>query len=111
MVEAAATDSNLSGILSQIPKQAADEGNRLTSGGRAEASSAAPGCYLIVHNVSKRHNVGMIIRSATAFGVTEVCLAECFYTMPDLSQRSTLTHCRRGIGLCKIHVCHACCPP
>ena len=30
-------------------------------------------CYIIVHNVSKRHNLGMIARSATAFGVAEVC--------------------------------------
>ena len=31
-----------------------------------------PGCYLIVHNVSKRQNIGTLIRSAAAFGVTEV---------------------------------------
>ena len=31
-----------------------------------------PGCYLIVHNVSKRHNIGTLVRSAAAFGVTEV---------------------------------------
>ncbi|CAL8465197.1 g4732 [Coccomyxa elongata] len=32
------------------------------------------GSYLIVHNVSKRHNIGTLVRSAAAFGVTEVCL-------------------------------------
>ena len=31
-------------------------------------------CGLICHNVSKRHNIGTLVRSATAFGVTEVRL-------------------------------------
>jgi tRNA G18 (ribose-2'-O)-methylase SpoU len=34
----------------------------------------SPGSYLIVFNVSKRHNIGTLVRSATAFGVTEVML-------------------------------------
>ncbi len=29
------------------------------------------GGYLILHNVSKRHNIGTLVRSAAAFGVTE----------------------------------------
>ena len=29
-------------------------------------------CGLICHNVSKRHNIGTLVRSAAAFGVTEV---------------------------------------
>jgi len=29
-------------------------------------------CYVILHNVSKRHNIGTLARSCTAFGVTEV---------------------------------------
>ena len=29
-------------------------------------------CYLIIHNVAKKHNVGSIIRSAAAMGVTEI---------------------------------------
>jgi tRNA G18 (ribose-2'-O)-methylase SpoU len=33
-----------------------------------------PRCYVIVHNVSKRHNVGTLLRSCTAFGVAAVCL-------------------------------------
>lgn len=31
-----------------------------------------PSCYLVVHNVSKKHNVGSLARAATAFGVSEV---------------------------------------
>ncbi|GIL60987.1 hypothetical protein Vafri_15392, partial [Volvox africanus] len=33
-----------------------------------------PPCFIITHSVSKRHNIGTILRSATAFGVKEVCL-------------------------------------
>lgn len=29
-------------------------------------------CFVIVHNISKRHNIGTLARSATAFGVEEV---------------------------------------
>ena len=36
------------------------------------AAITLPGCYMIVHNVSKRHNIGTLVRSAAAFGVTEV---------------------------------------
>ncbi|KXZ46246.1 hypothetical protein GPECTOR_45g116 [Gonium pectorale] len=31
-------------------------------------------CYIITHSVAKKHNIGTIVRSATAFGVKEVCL-------------------------------------
>lgn len=30
--------------------------------------------YVVVHNIAKRHNVGTLARSATAFGVTELIL-------------------------------------
>ncbi|GLT42042.1 hypothetical protein SLA2020_160640 [Shorea laevis] len=30
--------------------------------------------YVVVHNIAKRHNVGTLARSATAFGVTEIIL-------------------------------------
>eukprot|EP00878_Enallax_costatus_P032317 GHUV01035501.1.p1 GENE.GHUV01035501.1~~GHUV01035501.1.p1 ORF type:complete len:136 (-),score=20.45 GHUV01035501.1:679-1086(-) len=33
---------------------------------------ALPECYVIVYNVSKKHNVGTLLRSCTAFGVKEV---------------------------------------
>lgn len=39
----------------------------------SSAAESSPGCYLIVHNVSKRHNIGTLVRSAAAFSVTEVC--------------------------------------
>ncbi len=31
------------------------------------AEAASPKCYLIVHNVSKKHNIGTLVRSAVAF--------------------------------------------
>ena len=31
-------------------------------------------CYVVVHNIAKRHNIGTLARSATAFGVSEVIL-------------------------------------
>ncbi|KAG8373012.1 hypothetical protein BUALT_Bualt12G0126700 [Buddleja alternifolia] len=31
-------------------------------------------CYVLVHNIAKRHNVGTLARSATAFGVAEIIL-------------------------------------
>lgn len=30
--------------------------------------------YVVVHNIAKRHNVGTLARSATAFGVSEMIL-------------------------------------
>ena len=36
------------------------------------ASSSAPECYVIVHNVAKKHNIGTLARSATAFNVAKV---------------------------------------
>lgn len=35
-------------------------------------SQALPECYVIVYNVAKKHNVGTLLRSCTAFGVKEV---------------------------------------
>ena len=35
-------------------------------------ATSLPKCFLIIHNISKRHNVGTLTRSATAFGVTQV---------------------------------------
>ena len=35
-------------------------------------ATSLPKCFLIIHNISKRHNVGTLARSATAFGVTQV---------------------------------------
>lgn len=32
------------------------------------------GCFLIVHSVAKRHNIGTIARCATAFNVKEILL-------------------------------------
>lgn len=38
----------------------------------AAAPAHAPKCFIIVHNISKRHNIGTLARSASAFGVAEV---------------------------------------
>lgn len=37
-------------------------------------TSSRPPCFVIVYNVAKRHNVGNLLRSCTAFGVKAVCL-------------------------------------
>lgn len=38
------------------------------------SSSGPPECYIIVHNVAKKHNIGTLARSATAFGTAKICL-------------------------------------
>ncbi|KAK1319864.1 hypothetical protein QJS10_CPB04g00744 [Acorus calamus] len=38
------------------------------------AAAAAVESYVVVHNVAKRHNVGTLARSASAFGVAEVVI-------------------------------------
>ena len=40
----------------------------------ATSSTNRPRSYLIIHNIGKKHNIGTIVRSAVAFGVTQVCL-------------------------------------
>lgn len=37
-----------------------------------DVSTAPPRCYLIQHNIGKKHNVGTLARCSTAFGVEEV---------------------------------------
>ena len=39
---------------------------------QGEGAAARPKCYLIVHNVSKKHNIGTLVRSAVAFNVHQV---------------------------------------
>ena len=39
-----------------------------------EDASRQPASFVIMHSVSKRHNIGTIARCATAFGVKEVSL-------------------------------------
>eukprot|EP00850_Spirogloea_muscicola_P005004 SM000022S07218 [mRNA] locus=s22:619619:622135:+ [translate_table: standard] len=41
-------------------------------GGGGEPSPAGFDSYVVVHNVAKRHNIGTLARSATAFGVREL---------------------------------------
>jgi tRNA G18 (ribose-2'-O)-methylase SpoU len=49
------------------PPNAAAAGNNLLE-------AELPKSYLLVHNVSKKHNIGTLSRSCTAFGVTQVCI-------------------------------------
>ena len=37
-----------------------------------ESCTSLPKCFLIIHSVAKRHNIGNLLRSATAFGVSQV---------------------------------------
>lgn len=40
--------------------------------GSGSAQSTPPASFVIVHNVSKKHNIGTLARSAAAFGVKQV---------------------------------------
>ncbi|XP_024539040.1 uncharacterized protein LOC9653118 isoform X1 [Selaginella moellendorffii] len=40
----------------------------------AQVGATRMECYVVVHNVAKRHNIGTLARSATAFGVSEMIL-------------------------------------
>ena len=46
-----------------------------------------PACYLIVHNVSKRHNIGNLLRNAAAFGVAEASLLGLVLYVPVHKQK------------------------
>jgi len=59
----------------------------------SEHEDKRPSVYLILHNVSKRHNIGNIVRSAAAFGVTEVCLPPIPMHLPTHAlQKPNPTH-------------------
>eukprot|EP00958_Prasinococcus_capsulatus_P021469 scaffold2911_cov414-Prasinococcus_capsulatus_cf.AAC.13 len=45
-----------------------------SEGAAAPRGPPPPPCYLVVHNVAKKHNIGTLLRSACAFGVAEVIL-------------------------------------
>ena len=47
-------------------------GGAQTGSSSQSGEDARPSCYFIVHNVSKKHNVGTLARCATAFGVKKV---------------------------------------
>eukprot|EP00243_Klebsormidium_subtile_P002455 TRINITY_DN14883_c0_g1_i1.p1 TRINITY_DN14883_c0_g1~~TRINITY_DN14883_c0_g1_i1.p1 ORF type:complete len:242 (-),score=29.96 TRINITY_DN14883_c0_g1_i1:148-873(-) len=55
----------------------ADKVSNLEAESKSGAFSSGtdlPKSYLLVHNVSKKHNIGTLSRSCTAFGVTQVCI-------------------------------------
>lgn len=43
-----------------------------------------PACFIISHSISKKHNLGTIARSATAFGVKQVTGIVCVWNAPWL---------------------------
>lgn len=102
-------------------QEAAKEGESSTSsssligGNENEIES-----IVIVHNVAKRHNVGTLARSATAFGATEMVLAgrrdfnsfgshgaAChlrFRHFPSLTQACTYLKEQRGADICGVEI-------
>ena len=84
-----------------------DSGNTPVDAAVASTSGQAE-CYLIVYNVAKKHNIGTLARSATAFNVTKVRLRwkryvlrgsslQAFKRITDLPSRlKTLQHFRQS---------------
>ncbi|KAI8472494.1 MAG: Alpha/beta knot methyltransferase [Monoraphidium minutum] len=80
-----ATDSDPTSIETMPTAEAAAAGEQQQhqreqeqqrSAGEASCSNGGgePKCFVIVYNVSKKHNIGTLLRSCTAFGVAQVCL-------------------------------------
>lgn len=68
-----------------------------------DASTSLSKCFLIIHSVSKRQNIGNLLRSATAFGVTEVThlyCHECLLSNVVLPEMENLL--LRKIGRCGV---------
>ena len=62
------------GSTEQEPKATQDRHPACEPEDCCEPSTSLPKCFLIVHSVAKKHNVGNLLRSCTAFGVAEVLL-------------------------------------
>ncbi|KAF6252749.1 Alpha/beta knot methyltransferase [Scenedesmus sp. NREL 46B-D3] len=60
--------------MSESPGSTAEQQQREAQSEPSTSGQQHPHCYVIVYNVSKKHNVGTLLRSCTAFGVKEVCL-------------------------------------
>ena len=58
-----------------------------------------PSSFVIVHSVSKRHNIGTIARCATAFGVKEVC--HCHERVSEARMRQRLD-CHAPMQVCLV---------
>src|SRR3569623_1597217 len=64
-------------FLDDMQSRAADKVSNPEADNESAPSSSGtnfPRSYLLVHNVSKKHNIGTLSRSCTAFGVTQVCI-------------------------------------
>lgn len=59
--------------MAQTAAGSAGSSKDAVAGSSGKFNHRSPPCYLIVYNITKRHNVGNIARSATAFGVAQVC--------------------------------------
>jgi hypothetical protein len=74
--DAAANDAHHPGAHPAGANTAAAEPSTSGGGGGGDSSdSGTAQCFVIVYNVAKRHNIGTLLRSCTAFGVTEVCVS------------------------------------
>ncbi len=83
-------------------------------------STSDPECYIIVHNVAKKHNIGTLARSATAFNVAKVrlsvpapdCLLICFkadaFYADLLGGITTLQYLRKSWFSCSCAACILC---
>ena len=66
--ESAQQREDLAVAFGQQAGQSLDRTEDRTNG----ATAFSPKCFLIIHSVAKRHNIGNLLRSATAFGVFQV---------------------------------------
>lgn len=64
-------------------ERSATEGSSYENQSNSAPSSVIcdPACFIISHSISKKHNLGTVARSATAFGVKEVsvCIDQTRY--------------------------------
>lgn len=72
----------------------ADTGDAIASSSGAQHRNQPP-CFLIVYNVSKRHNIGNIARCASAFGVTQVCRS-CYQMHDEQRSINSCDHTIKG---------------
>lgn len=67
-------------------------GNLETGSNALIESKGLPRFYLLLHNVSKKQNVGMLLRSACAFGVREVLVAGSSKNVQFFGAQGTTKH-------------------
>ena len=65
-------NNSIISIMEETAAAAVAGGRGVPTEEKGNESTAAPQCYLIIANVSKKKNIGNIVRSAAAFGVEEI---------------------------------------